>query len=91
MLKSLMRYLSRVLEVKVLAKAPVTVVEKYVFEMVTIIQSPAFKKNPDVLDEQRLPKDVVTAQRYILGQRPDHRPYRQSNVRPAHPHHPSVD
>jgi hypothetical protein len=56
-LKSLLRYLARVLEVKELPQEPVTVIERDVMEIKTIIQSSAFKKSPEILDKQSVPKD----------------------------------
>lgn len=44
---------------EVLSKGPVTVVERKVMEMKAIIQGAALKRNPNDLDCQSVPKDVV--------------------------------
>ena len=58
-LKSLLRYLARVLEVSVPPDGPITVIERDVMEIKVTIQSSAFRKNPEMLDKQSVPKDGI--------------------------------
>lgn len=58
-LKSLFRFLGRVLEVTAVPQEPFTVIERDVIEIKAIIQSSAFRKNSEILDKQSVPKDGI--------------------------------